>query len=382
MVKAYRYRLYPTVEQRTFLEKTFGCCRFVWNTLLADAMSNYELHRNGKTDEKPNVTGIGFVKALTPLKGKFDFLSEVATEALQQKLLDLGKAYQGFFKGKGFPKYKSKRHHQTFRLMSRYFSIRDNGLFVSRGNSKIKVKWDSRKLPSPPSQVTISRDPAGRYFASFLCEIEVGRSCGEGQVGIDLGLKDLMTLSTGESVPNPRHYNRHFKALQKAQRQLCRKVKGSKNRNKQRLKVAKLHARIADVRRDYLHQLSTRLVNENQVICLEALRVKNMMRNRRLARHIADVGWGMLVNMLKYKAAESGCAIMLVDTWYPSTQTCHHCDHRLTGEKKLTLKDRIWMCPKCDTTHDRDINAAANILKFGLSMEPIPGHVALATMVN
>lgn len=382
-IKGFKYRIYPTKTQRVLIDRTFGCCRFVWNTLLQNAITDYTLWKETTPNPRPNVSGFGFVKSLTALKCNNDWLYEVPTEALQQKLLDLGKSYKNFFDRKrkliGYPKFKSKRHQQSFRLMGRYFSIKEDRLVISRCATSIKVQW-SRDLPSAPTQVTVSRDASGRYFASFLCEYTSTVKCGTGMVGIDLGISALMTLSTGEIIPNPRHFNKHLKRLRRTSRRHSRKVKGSNNRNKHRFKLAKIHATVADTRRDYLQKLTTRLINENQVICLEMLKIQNMMANRRLARHIGDVGWGMLSTMLAYKAPVRDAGVLMVDTWYPSTQTCSACGHRLMGDKKLTLKIRHWVCPVCKTKHDRDINAAVNVLHQGLRDRDIkPGTVALVS---
>ncbi len=378
MKKAFKYRIYPTAEQRVFLGKTFGCCRFVWNALLADSIAAYTLHKTTGV-VVPNVTSFGLVKRIVDIKTDNPFLSDVSMQALGQKAIDLGKAYTNFFRSSKYPRFKSKRDSQSFRLPTRRFSIRESKLRIEKGPGLIKIKWDKRGIPPNPSQVTITLDRSGRYYASFLCDVAPTRHCGDGSVGIDLGLKDLMTFSTGEHIPNPRHLNHHLRSLARLQRRLSRKVKGSNNRNKQRIRVARLHARISDTRNNHLHQLSTRLINENQVICLETLNVSGMMKNRRLARHIGDVSWGKLVVYLGYKAAEAGAKVILIDPFYASTQTCHACHHRLTGESKLTLRDRSWTCPECQSTHDRDHNAAINILHEGMRVHDsvLPGTVVV-----
>lgn len=378
-MRGIKVRIYPTASQEAYYHRTFGCCRFVYNTLLARSIEEYEQYKSGLTNVKPSVSQVSFTGAVTDLKKEYPWLNDVPMEALQQVARDLGTAFSNFFQAKGkvgYPTFKKKFRKDSFRLMDRYFSIRDGRLITSKLNGSVKVKWDPRGIPNEPSRCTISRDRSGRWFATFLDKEDRIRKCGHGSIGIDLGLKDLLVTSAGEVVKNPRHFNRNLKKLQRLSRQHAKKVKGSRNRERSRIKLAKHHAKIADTRKDFLQQLTTRLINENQVICLELLNPSGMVRNRKLARHIADAGWSMFSNMLMYKAQESTASIIFVDRFYPSTQSCSCCGYRLTGNGKLTLKDRVWTCPSCETVHDRDFNAATNILNEGLRIgAPPPGGI-------
>ncbi len=231
----------------------------------------------------------------------------------------------------------------------------------------LTIVW-SRSLPkeAKPTTVTITKDTADRYFVSILIEEEIKPlSVVNTQVGLDLGLKSMVILSTGETVGNPKYFARDEKKLAKAQRRLAKKQKGSQNRAKARRKVARVHARIADSRQDYQHKLSTRIIRENQVVCIESLSVKNMVKNHRLAKAISDVGWGEFVRQLEYKAAWYGRMLVKIDKWYPSSRRCSHCGHVLDS---LDLDTRFWLCPLCHTFHDRDINAAKNVLAAGLAV--------------
>jgi putative transposase len=240
-------------------------------------------------------------------------------------------------------------------------SIRDDKFFLIKLDGLIKVKWN-RKLPTGKrTSCTITKEPSGKYYVSFLIEVEKTVTIGQGYLGIDAGLTDLVTFSNGTSLPNPRHYVKSQKRLSCLQRRLSRKQKGSKNKNKARLKVALIHEEIHNQRRDYLHKLSTNIVRDNQAVCIESLRVKNMIRNRRLSKHIADAGWGMFREMLKYKATHStGCKLYLADPWYPSTQLCSSCLKK--PEVKLKIGTRKWTCLHYGTLHQRDHNASMNLL--------------------
>src|SRR5712692_5409955 len=238
----------------------------------------------------------------------------------------------------------------------------------------LDIHWH-RPLPkdAKPSSVTISKDGANRYFVSILVEDDIKRlAVVNKMVGLDLGIRSMVALSTGERVGNPHYFAKDEQRLAKAQRRHAKKKKGSKNREKARLKVAKIHARIADRRRDYQHKLSTRIVHENQVMCVESLAVKNMVKNPKLAKAISDVGWGEFVRQLDYKARWYGRTLVKIDQWYPSSKTCHACKHVVDS---LPLDIREWVCPACGTVHDRDINAALNILAEGLSVAACGGNV-------
>jgi len=286
---------------------------------------------------------------------------------LQQSLRHLDRAFVNFFAGRArYPHFKSKkRDTQAATYTANAFTLKDGYLTLAKMDTPLDIVW-SRQLPKgvAPSSVTVSKDCADRYFISILFEEKIEHlPPADTKIGTDLGLKSFVALSTGEKVGNPRFFAKDEQKLARAQRRHARKQKGSKNREKARRKVAKIHARIADRRRDYQHKLSTRLIRENQVICVESLVVKNMLQNHSLAKAIADVGWGELVRQLEYKAAWYGRTMIKINRWYPSSRTCSCCGYTLAF---LNLDEREWTCPQCDTHHDRDINAATSVLNEGL----------------
>ena len=367
-VKGYKYRIYPTADQIELLNKTFGCVRYVYNKALAEAKLEYENYialKNANTLIAPTVpknTGYAFINKLTNYKSDPEalWLKEVDSVALQQSMLHLGSSFSKFFKErKGYPKFKSKHSHQSFSLMTNSFRFKDKDLFISKSKEPLKVIYD-RPLPSAPTSATISKTPTGKYYISFVCEYLPVKTSGIKETGIDLGLKDFLVTSDSLRIANPKHLKQQQYNLKRKQQSLSRKCKGSKNRNKARIKVALIHESITNCRKDFLHKLSTKLINENQVIGLEKLRVKNMVRNRKLSKAIIDVAWSTFTRMLEYKAiASQQCNIVYMDLWYPSTHICSSCDSKL--DYKLKLSDREWICPHCGTVHDRDINAAINI---------------------
>lgn len=370
MKKGYKYRIYPTVEQRVLLARTFGCARLVYNRLLDLSSSAYEAHKADPQQPKPSVSGYGHVYQLPALKEELPFLNDVSSVVLQQAAMDLGRAYQNFFKKRGkYPTFKSRRSRQSVRLTTSAFTIQGDldapSFYIAKSKSPIRVRW-SRALPSSPSSVTISQEPDGTYYASFVCEYQPSPTNGDRVVGLDLGIKAFYHDSDNQTIEPPKYYRRAERRLARAQRQLSRKQKGSRNRHKARLKVAKLHAKTKLQRHDFLHKLSRQLVDDCKVIAHEHLTVSGMMRNRRLAKSITDLGWASFMAQLAYKAVESQwCTVVRIDRWYPSTQTCSVCQHRLTDEHKLTLRDRLWQCPSCHSIHDRDENAAINIRQEG-----------------
>ena len=359
--RAYKFRFYPTPEQADQLARTFGCTRFVYNHFLrvrADSFFN-EKKRVGYNDT---------AKMLTLLKQqpKTEWLNEVSNVCLQQSLRNLDVAFKNFFQKRAkYPTFKSKHGPQSARYMSNGFRIKDGQLWLAKQDAPLNVRW-SRKLPSAPSSVTLTKDCAGRYFVSCLCEEEIKPlPVTTNVVGVDLGLKDALITSEGERIANPKFLLSMSKRLTTAQRRLSRKQKGSRNRAKARVKVARLHARVADARNDWANKLTTKLVRENQVISAESLQVKNMLRNHHLARAIADVGWSEIVRKLEYKSAWCGRTFVQIDRFYPSSKRCSCCGHIL---KSLDLATREWTCPECSTAHDRDINAAVNIREAGLAI--------------
>lgn len=365
--KGYKFPVYPTQEQKALLEKTFGCCRKVYNLALHESKLEYEFYKAqkalGKLVKAPSVSGFSLADKLPGYKkmDELSYLREVSSVALQQSLLGLGSAYKNAFqKHGGLPKFKSKHARQSFTLMTNAFSFDDSGyLFIAKCSAPLHVVY-SRKLPSTPSRCTISKEPTGQYYISFLCEVTPKKGTGEGKIGIDLGLSHFATLSTGEKIDNPRHFKSKQDRLRRVQQALARKKPGSSNRLKAKKVVAKVHAKIASARKDFLHKLSTRLVNENQVIGIEKLRVENMVKNHNLAKHIQDASWSTFTDMLIYKASFSQHSIIVqMDQFFPSSHICSR-----TGEKlgrKLGLSERTWDCPFCGEKHDRDINAAKNI---------------------
>lgn len=359
--RAYKYRFYPTTEQAELLAQTFGCVRFVYNSIL-----RWRTDAFYQRQEK-----IGYVGAnarLTELKKdpELAFLSDVSCVPLQQCLRHQQTAFKNFFEGRTkYPAFKSKRHRQSAEFTRSAFKYKDGKLYLAKSKTPLDVRW-SRELPSEPSTVTVSKDSAGRYFVSCLCEFEPSAlPVTPNTTGIDLGLKDLFITDKGERVGNPRHTAKYAKRLAKAQRRLSKKKLGSANRAKVRQKVAKIHAKISDCRKDNLHKLSRRLINENQVICVESLKVKNMVRNPKLSKAIADAGWGEFVRQLAYKAEWAGRSLVTIDQWFPSSKRCSDCGHTLPS---LQLSVREWDCPECGAHHDRDQNAATNIKAAGLAV--------------
>ena len=364
--RRYRYRFYPTEDQKVLLAQTFGCCRFVYNHALDKAIKDFTYYQDHLHHipllQRPSVSGYDFVKSLTSLKQdpEHQWLNDVSAVALQQTLLDLGGAYKRFFKlKKGFPRFKKKSNQQSFTLMSNGFNIKDHKVCIAKSKDPLNIKW-SRDLPSDPFSCTISKTPSGQYYISFVCDIPGKVTNGQGHIGIDLGIKDFAILSDGTKIPNLKYYESKQKHLKRLQQSLSRKVKGSNNRNKTRLKVATLHEHISNYRKDFLHKLSRTLINENQVIGIESLKVSNMVRNRKLSKSISSVGWVMFKDMLAYKSQESLHTVLVsVDPWYPSSHVCSDCHSLL--DRKLKLSERSWTCPECGTVHDRDVNAALNI---------------------
>jgi len=364
--RAYQFRFYPTAEQKITLAQTFGCVRFVYNWGLLTRKTAYFQHGE-------SLSYNDLAARLPALKHAYPWLAEVSSVPLQQALRHLDRAFVNFFEGRAeYPTFKKKQHEQSATYASNAFTWDGKALTLAKMQVPLDIRWH-RSLPkdAKPSSVTISKDRANRSFVSILVEEEIKPlPTTPKMVGLDLGITSMVVLSSGESVGNPRYFAKEEKRLAKAQRRLARKKKGSKNRHKARRKVARLHARIADRRRDYQHKLSTRIVHENQVICVESLAVKNMVKNHSLAKAIADVGWGEFVRQVEYKATWYGRTLVKIDKWYPSSKTCSTCKHVLDS---LTLDRREWVCPECGVVHDRDTNAAMNILAEGLSVAACGG---------
>ncbi|MEU8117146.1 RNA-guided endonuclease TnpB family protein [Spirillospora sp. NPDC049024] len=361
--RAFKYRFYPTSEQAAELSRTFGCVRLVYNKALEERTRAWY-------DEQRRISYVQSSAALTQWKktAELAFLSEVSCVPLQQALRHLQTAFANFFaKRAAYPRFKSRKRSRASAEYTRSaFTWRDGRLTLAKMTAPLDIRW-SRPLPegAVPSTVTVSRDSAGRWFVSLLCQDTIPAApATENAVGADAGITRLMALSTGEKIANPRHERRDRARLAKAQRDLTRKAPGSANRDKARRKVARVHARIADRRRDFLHKLSTRLVRENQTVVIEDLAVGNMLKNRSLARAISDTAWRELRSMLEYKCAWYGRDLVVVDRWFPSSKLCGNCR---TVRAELPLDVREWTC-ECGSVHDRDVNAARNILAAGLAV--------------
>ncbi|MEU6038329.1 RNA-guided endonuclease TnpB family protein [Actinomadura sp. NPDC047616] len=359
--RAYLYRFYPTEEQATALSRTFGCVRKVYNLALHARSEAWTLRR-----ERVGYNATSAMLTAWKKTPELAYLKEVSSVPLQQALRHLNAAFIAFWnKHAGYPRFKSRKKSRASAEYTRAaFRWRNGELTLAKMAEPLHIVW-SRPLPdgAEPTTVTVSRDSAGRWFVSLLVETAAQTlPPATGAVGIDAGLDHLVALSTGEKVANPRHGRRDMDRLARAQRALARKTKGSANRAKAARRVARIHARIADRRRDVLHKLSTRLVRENQTLVIEDLAVRNMVKNHRLARAISDAAWRKFRTMLEYKAAWYGRNLVVVDRWYPSSKLCSACGV-LAGE--LPLDVRAWTCVGCGTRHDRDVNAAKNLLAAG-----------------
>jgi putative transposase len=361
--RAFRYRFYPSDGQAAELSRTFGCVRKVYNMAL-EART-----RAWQQGERVNYNATSAMLTAWKRTEELAYLSEVSSVPLQQCLRHLQGAFVSFWEKRGkYPRFKSrKKSRRSAEYTSSAFRYRDGRLTLAKMREPLDIVW-SRPLPegAVPSTVTVSQDSAGRWFVSLLCEDPTVKplSATDMAVGIDAGLDHLLTLSTGEKITNPRHERKDRARLTRAQRALAKKVKGSANRDKARRKVAHVHARIADRRRDHLHKITTRLVRENQTLVIEDLTVRNMVRNRTLARAISDAAWSEFRRMLEYKAAWYGREVVTVDRWFPSSKLCHACG---TLQDKMPLHIRTWTCA-CGTAHDRDMNAAKNLLGAGLAL--------------
>jgi putative transposase len=369
--RAYRYRFYPSPGQEAELLRTLGCVRKVWNLAL-------EARTEAWYQRRERVTYVQSSAMLTEWKrsGELGYLNEVSSVPLQQALRHLQGAFVSFWEKRSrYPRFKSRRRsRQAAEYTRSAFRWKDGQFTLAKMEAPLDIRW-SRPLPegAEPSTATVSRDAAGRWHVSLLCECPVGpHPARESVTGIDAGITSLVTLSTGEKIANPRHERRDRDKLAKAQRDLARKQKGSANRDKARVKVARVHARITDRRRDFLHQLTTRLVRENQAVVIEDLSVRNMLGNHCLARAISDAAWSDLRGMLEYKCDWYGRDLIIIDRWYPSSKTCAACGHTAAS---LPLNVREWDCVNCGTRHDRDINAAANIRAAGLAVSACGGSV-------
>ena len=357
-LRGFKYRFYPTSAQRLELAQTFGCTRYVFNWALS-------LRTNSYYQDNVSLSYTDTSNALTKLKKDplKPWLKAVSSVPLQQGLRHLNTAFKNFFAGRSkYPRFKKKNNRQSAHYAPNAFKWNDGKLTLAKMSEPLKITW-SRHFQGEPRQVIISQDPSGRYFVSFLVEEELEQWKLEAEkIGIDLGIKDVVVSSNGFASGNPKHYQKYQARLKTLQRRLARKKKGSNNRYKARLKVAKLHAKITDCRKDFLHKLSTKLVSESQAIYTETLAVKNMMANHKLAPAIADCGWGEFLRQLEYKCFWHGRELVAIDRWFPSSKRCNRCGHILD---KLPLEIREWTCPSCNSQNLRDLNAAMNIKAVG-----------------
>ncbi len=366
MYRAFKYRFYPSPSQEVLLRKTMGCCRYVYNHFLALRIK--EWITNQKSVSYNETSSI-----LSNLKKEEEtkWLNEVSSVALQQSLQNLQEAYNNFFRGLkknqkvGFPRFKKKSNRNSIKLTKAGFSYKNGEIFIAKSRKKLNIRW-SRELPNENiNSITISLTPSNKWFISILVEDNNDYTlplCDK-VLGIDLGIETFATLSTGEKVKMP-DLKTHYEKLKKLQRKHAKK-KGQFNKEKARIKVARQHEKISNIRQDFHHKLSTRLIHENQVIVMEDLNVSGMVRNRKLARAISQQGWSQFVNFLKYKASMYGRELMQVDRFYPSSKTCSFCG---AIQSSLPLNIRKWTCGTCGTTHDRDINAAKNLMALGTSV--------------
>jgi putative transposase len=353
MYRAYKFRLYPTNEQKIALAKSFGCCRWYWNYSLNLCIETYKV--SGKGLSRNAIQGL-----LPNLKKEYEWLSDAYSQCLQYVALNLSTAYKNFFeKRAGFPRFKSKHGRQSISYPS---NVKLDGYYLKLPGKvgRIYCKQD-RNITGQIKTVTVSLTPDGKYFASILVdngkEIPIASSEGKA-IGIDLGLTHFCITSDGSKFDNPRHTKKHSLNLKKKQQSLARKQKGSNARLKAKRLVAKVHSKITRVREDFLHKLSRKIVNENQVIAVENLNIKSMVRNHNLAKAISDVGWGQFCSILKYKSEWDGKTYIEVNRFFASSKTCNVCLNKVDS---LDLDVRAWTCFHCNTSHDRDINAAINI---------------------
>lgn len=365
--KGYKFRIYPTKEQIQKIEQTLGCCRFVYNYFLALRMESWKT-------KKKSVTYVQTSKLLTQLKNHPDYvwLKSVDSMALQESLKNLDSSYQKFFKKIArYPKFKSKHNNQQSyrtRNQSNVIRIEENKIRIPRlGLVKIKL---SRKFVGKILNATISKTASGKYFVSLCVTEDIANFLTlnkGGEIGVDVGIKSFYVDSNGNIVENPRILKQKSKKLAREQKKLSRKKKGSKNRNKQRLVVARIHEKIANIRKDFLHKTSTKLVSENQTIGIEDLQVRNMMKNHKLAKAISDVSWAEFFRMLRYKAVFYGTDVIQVPTFYASSQICYICGEINKETKNLAIRELT--CKRCGTHHDRDVNAAKNILAKAMEIQ-------------
>jgi putative transposase len=358
---AFKYRIYPSKKQTILFNKSFGCNRYIFNYFLNHKIEEYK-------ETKKSVSYKECSSILTGLKFNLEWLKEIDSISLQQTLRDLDKAYKNFFKGYGFPKFKSKHNHfHSYRtqMVNDNIQVENNKIKLPK-IGLVKIKYH-RKHKGRILNATISKTNTNKFYVSLCCEIDAIEKFPRltTTIGIDVGIKSFCVTSNNEIVDNPKFLDKYYKKLIKAQRRLSSKTKGSNNFYKARIKLAKIHEQISNCRLDFLHKLSSRLINENQVICLENLKIKSMLKNNKLSKAISDVSWYKFRQLLEYKASWYGRIISVIDTYYPSSQICSNCGFKNEEVKNLSV--RAWECPSCKAYHkNRDINASINIKKVGL----------------
>ena len=370
MLRAYKYRIYPTEEQKVLFAKTFGCCRFVYNWALNLKIEAYKLEKKSVAYKEVQN------RMVNELKKENQWLTEVNSQALLNTIRNLDTAYKNFFRDThavGFPRFKSRKNRQSFQC-PQHCSVDFKKGTLSIPKAKGIPAVLHRKFKGMVKTVTISMTPSGRYFASVLVdtaiqELPASAIQGDTTLGIDLGIKSLAVCSDGRTFDNPKNLQRSLDRLKLLQKQLSRKQKGSANRNKTRIRVARLQERIANCRKDSLHKITHALTHDSQVhtICMENLNVKGMQRNHHLAQAVGDASFGMFLTLLEYKCSWYGVNLIKIDRFAPSSKTCGKCGYIYKG---LKLSERSWTCPECGTHHDRDFNAACNIKEFGLKALP------------
>jgi putative transposase len=363
---AYKCRAYPDQVQQQVLGRTFGCLRVVWNRTLAARHARWHLERKGTSYAETD-------QALTAMKKDPDlaFLNEVSSVPLQQALRHQHQAFSAFYAGRArYPRFKSRRSRQSAHYTRSAFTMREGVLRLAKTSRPLAFAWswpDADLATLDPAMVIVSREPDGRWYVTFTHDapgLEPLPSAGH-TVGVDLGVSDFAVTSDGDRIPNLRHLERKAHRLARYQRRLARCRKGSANRAKAAAKVARAHRKVRNARRDFLHRATTRLVRSADTIVIEDLNVSGMIRNRHLARAISDCGWGEFRRQLEYKCVRYGRDLVVIDRWYPSSKTCSACGYLLA---ELGLAIRHWTCPSCRARHDRDINAAKNILAAGLAV--------------
>ena len=363
--RAYKFRFYPTDKQENLLRRTMGCVRLVYNKALASRTEAW-YERQERIQYKETSSLLTSWKKASDL----DFLNEVSCVPLQQCLRHLQKAFANFWgKRAKYPRFKKKRHGGSAEFTKSAFKYREGKLWLAKCKEPLNIVW-SRFLPEgvSPSTVTVKLDPSGRWFVSLLVDDPTVQPLPPTpyKVGIDVGISSLLCTSDGEKIANPKHFNRLYQKLRVAQKELSRKTKGSNNRSKARLEVAKIHSLIKDARTDFLHKLTTELVRNNSLIAIEDLAIRNLVKNHKLARSISDASWAELFRQLEYKCEWYGRRLVKIDRFFPSSKRCNHCGFVMD---KLPLSVRSWDCPSCGTQEiDRDINAGKNILAAGLAV--------------